>query len=254
MKIKIYQVNSDRDVLRVKFMGLQKTQNIQRSNGRSALIDPTLYDEVFSGEVDCLSLEDIYTLFNTDHPPFHRGHSLSISDVVEVLSAPEIVGQIRYQSAPGFYESTNYTDFTCYTNDVHEAEENDRDFEAIDYSDKNIPAVKNGFYYCDSFGFEHTQFHAKQTYKPENLLRVVALEPGKPAYEAEVADHFRAFQQAVAGKFEVTYPFKGSVVAISTEIPKIRNGRKPHHKRQSVCRPDVYHRRRRRREFLLSHR
>lgn len=167
MKIKIYQINSDRDTLRVKFTGLQETQQIQRSSGRSALLDPTLYDEVFDGKVGCKTLEDVYTLFNTNHPPFFRGHSLSVSDVVEITENPD-----------------NYL---------------------------------HGFFFCDSFGFEHIQFKAEQTHKPDNLLRVVALEPGKLAYVAEVADHFRAFQQAVRGHFETAYPFEDNAVLIANE-------------------------------------
>lgn len=62
MKIRIFQINTDRDTLGVKFSGLQETQNIQRSNERSTRIDPTLYDEVYSGEVDCKSLEDVFPL------------------------------------------------------------------------------------------------------------------------------------------------------------------------------------------------
>lgn len=167
MKIKIYQINSDRDTLRVKFTGLQETQQIQRSSGRTALLDPAFYDEVFDGKVGCKTLEDVYTLFNTNHPPFFRGHSLSVSDVVEITENPD-----------------NYL---------------------------------HGFFFCDSFGFENIQFKAEQTHKPDNLLRVVALEPGKSAYEAEVADHFRAFQQAVHGHFEAAYPFEDNAVLIANE-------------------------------------
>lgn len=176
MRIKIYQINSDRDTLRVKLAGLQETQKIQRANGHSALLDPTLYDEVFSGEVDCKTLEDVYTLFNINHPPFFRGHSLSVSDVVEITE-----------------NHNNYL---------------------------------HGFFFCDSFGFEHIQFKAEQTQKPDNLLRVVALEPGKPAYEAEIDDHFRAFQQAVRGHFEVAYPFKDDAVLVVNEEGLI-NGMEP---------------------------
>lgn len=45
-------------------------------------IDPSSYDEVFSGDVDCGNLEDVFARFNTEGHPLHRGHSLSVSDVV----------------------------------------------------------------------------------------------------------------------------------------------------------------------------
>lgn len=78
MKIKIYQINSDRDKNNVKFMGREDLPKWQSSPD----VDSALYDEVFSGDVDCGGLESVYTLFNTDIPALHRGHSLSVSDVV----------------------------------------------------------------------------------------------------------------------------------------------------------------------------
>jgi hypothetical protein len=164
MKIKIFQISQARDALRVKFTGLQATQDIQRSHGRSALLEPRLYDEVYSGEADCHDLEGVYALFNTNHPPFFRGHSLSVSDIVQ---------------------------------------------------------TEDGFYFCDSFGFEHINFDPKHTHKPEGLLRVVALEPGRPAYEAEIADSLRAFQQAVRGNIEVFCPFDDNAVIVCNEEGKI---------------------------------
>lgn len=73
MKIKIYQINSNRDPNRTKFLGLSHLK---------APVDPSSYDEVFSGDVDCGNLEDVFAKFNTVGHPLHRGHSLSVSDVV----------------------------------------------------------------------------------------------------------------------------------------------------------------------------
>ena len=167
MKIRIFQIATDRDTLGVKFSGLQETQNIQRSNERSTRIDPTLYGEVYSGEVDCKSLEDVFSLFNVSHPPFFRGHSLSVSDIVEVTE-----------------NKNNYL---------------------------------LGAFFCDNIGFEIIEFDSSKAVKPDNLLRVVALEPSKQPYVAEVADDFRAFQQAVNGHFEVAYPFEDDAVLVVNE-------------------------------------
>jgi hypothetical protein len=164
MKIKIFQISQDRDKDRVKFLSLQEMQNFQRSQGESALINPRIYDEVFSGEVDCRDLESVYTLFNTNHPPFFRGTSLSMSDIVQ---------------------------------------------------------TEDGFHYCDRFGFENIRFDPSQTHKPDNLLRVVGIEPGKPACEAEIADSLRAFQQAVGGNMEVFCPFEDNAVIVCNEEGKI---------------------------------
>ena len=79
MKVKIYQVNTQRDKNKVKFLGLDQIRKYQGTEN----VDATLYDEVFSGDVACKNPEDVYALFNTDIPPLHRGHSLSVSDVVK---------------------------------------------------------------------------------------------------------------------------------------------------------------------------
>jgi hypothetical protein len=164
MKIKIFQINGERDKGQIRFMCLQEMQEIQRLKGESALINPRIYDEVYSGEVDCRDLEGVYALFNTNHPPFFRGHSLSISDIVQ---------------------------------------------------------TEEGFHYCDRFGFENIRFNPALTRKPDNLLRVVGLEPGKPACEAEITDSLRSFQQAVGGHIEVFCPFDDNAVIVCNEEGKI---------------------------------
>lgn len=73
MKIKIYQINSERDTARAKFMGLGQLKDN---------VDPGSYDEVFSGDVDCKNLKDVFARFNTECHPLYRGHSISVSDVV----------------------------------------------------------------------------------------------------------------------------------------------------------------------------
>lgn len=69
MKIKIYQIDTARDKNRVKFMGLKE---LSKYRGRSE-IDASLYNEVFSGEVDCKDLEEVYEMFNLEPHPLHRG-------------------------------------------------------------------------------------------------------------------------------------------------------------------------------------
>ena len=88
LRIRIFQINHDRDPERRKFASLDEL------GGRP--IDAAGYDRVFAGEIVGKNLEDVFRLFNTDGHPLHRGHSLSVSDVVEV-QAP--VGDLK----PGFY-------------------------------------------------------------------------------------------------------------------------------------------------------
>lgn len=82
MNIKIYQVNMDRDVNNVCFMSFETLERIQ---GTPA-IDSSIYDKVFSGEVKCESLEDVYAEFNLYHPKGYKARSLSVSDIVEIIS------------------------------------------------------------------------------------------------------------------------------------------------------------------------
>ncbi|MGN0246733.1 MAG: YodL domain-containing protein [Lachnospiraceae bacterium] len=78
MKVKIYQINTDRDSERLKFCNLETTHNIQKDKE----INASIYDKVLDADIDETNLEDIYYRFNTSHHPLFRGHSLSVSDVV----------------------------------------------------------------------------------------------------------------------------------------------------------------------------
>lgn len=64
------------------FASLEDTETRQESSK----LDPSIYDRVFTGDVDCEDLEEVYKLFNTDGHRLNRGHSLSVSDIIEVES------------------------------------------------------------------------------------------------------------------------------------------------------------------------
>ena len=81
MKIKIFQINRERDPDFLKFKGLT---DLHFRTG-SPNPNPAIYDKVFDGCVDAKTLEDVFVLFNQDQRPENfAGHSLSISDVVVV--------------------------------------------------------------------------------------------------------------------------------------------------------------------------
>jgi hypothetical protein len=63
-------------------------ENLERFQG-SAALRSEIYDKVFEGEVECGTLEEVYQMFNLDHPDGYRGRSLSVSDVVEVVGEEE---------------------------------------------------------------------------------------------------------------------------------------------------------------------
>lgn len=91
MDIKIYQINRTRDVDRIKFLGLDNLKDF----GGIQDINSRIYDMVYQGNVEARDLEDVYRIFNTECPQDFKGHSLSVSDVVEVVEGPG--------TAPGFY-------------------------------------------------------------------------------------------------------------------------------------------------------
>jgi len=155
MRVKIYQINIERDTQRMKFSSLEDDETV----------DPSIYDEVFNAEIDESDLEKIYTRFNTVGHPLFRGHSLSVSDVVEM----------------------------------------------------------NGkAYFCQSVGFKEIPFDAALTQKPDNLMRVVYVEPNKPAYEAEVEHTLKGEQRAVQGYIEAVYLENDGTCIICNEEAKLR--------------------------------
>lgn len=68
---------------RVKKLRLGALSELQRY-GR---VPVELYDCVFAGEVSAQTLEDIFYVFNMEHPSGYKGRSLSVSDVVEIFLA-----------------------------------------------------------------------------------------------------------------------------------------------------------------------
>ena len=75
MKIKVYQINDERDYFRRKFRGSDDWQPF--------IVDPRMYDLVYNGEVNADNIEDVFMALNVmPKPAGYHGHSLSVSDVV----------------------------------------------------------------------------------------------------------------------------------------------------------------------------
>ena len=94
MRVKIYQIDFERDKGRAKFLDMEGLEKFTHSSK----VDPDIYQEVFNGELDPMGLEDIYVQFNREGHPLHRGHSMSVSDVVvidseSVLDSDELAGR-----------------------------------------------------------------------------------------------------------------------------------------------------------------
>lgn len=74
MRIKIFQINMDKDKERVKFRAFNEIEKV----------NPEIYKTVFYGDVEAENLSEIYEMFNDNRPPTFQGHSLSMSDVVKI--------------------------------------------------------------------------------------------------------------------------------------------------------------------------
>lgn len=166
MNIKLYQINMDRDHNRIAFMAYENLPQFQHSPS----IDCAIYDKVFDGEVSAETLEDLYRVFNLEHPEGYRGRSMSVSDVVEV----------------------------CGTG-----------------------SEKSEFHFCDSFGFRQVDFHPEDTKDLRKTIRVVMLEPEKPAKIVDLDSSLEGLQQAVGGWIEAYYPFQEEVCIVCNEEGKL---------------------------------
>lgn len=215
MNIRIYQINPERDKNHVKFESQDSLLKLQGSYN----IDSSIYDEVFNADIDGMDLESIYMRFNTVSHPLHRGHSLSISDVVVVGDgSPILAGRIRFYNSPTAYEECSYTDADAFLHAIKDAGEVGRTIEVDDLRGKNFPIVKPGAYFCSVIGFRNVEFDESLTHKPDNLMRVIYVEPHKPAYIAEVEDTLEGIQRAVGGGlFEPLYNDDGTVIVCNDE-------------------------------------
>ena len=101
MEIKIYQINPDRDRYRVLFLAYEYLEKLQENPEP----DSTIYDMVFAGDVDTETLEGVYRIFNTKRMPVnYNGRSLSVSDIVQVISGGKMEPGFYYCDSFGFKE------------------------------------------------------------------------------------------------------------------------------------------------------
>ena len=82
MKVKIYEINDDRDVSRERFLGMDAKDWL----GLPLAVDPAIYDEVFNSEIDESDPEEIYRRFN-----------LFVSDVIVTENGAYFCDSIGFQ-------------------------------------------------------------------------------------------------------------------------------------------------------------
>ncbi|MGB4660137.1 MAG: YodL domain-containing protein [Mobilitalea sp.] len=76
-QVRIWQLKHDSD-FELRF---RPYDEVMKTSGEPSMLN---YEVVYDGELETNDLESIYAKFNLDHPSGFKGHSLSISDVVEL--------------------------------------------------------------------------------------------------------------------------------------------------------------------------
>lgn len=84
IEFRIFQLPADPELIEIRFMSFE----LMAAQGRK--IDPHNYIQVYwsqmeeTGRATVTMLEDLFTMFNVASPEDFRGHSLSVSDVVQL--------------------------------------------------------------------------------------------------------------------------------------------------------------------------
>lgn len=91
-------------------------------------------------------------------------------------------------------------------------------FRGHSLSVSDVVATDNGAFFVDSIGFKQIVFDETKTHKPENLLKVVYIEPHRRAYEAEVLHEYAALSNAVGtGMIEHIYNGDDTLIVCNNE-------------------------------------
>ncbi len=226
MRVKIYQINADKDSNNVKFRDYDFTMN-------HGGVDPSVYKCVFAGDIEAKSLDDIYIALNAPmpRPGTFQGHSLSLSDVIEIVGdVPEVYGKIDFLYAGDDHiakvgDTVYYTDPEKYRQEIHESLDCGRPIQASIIADQHQKLVEEGFHFCDDIGWKKIEFDPSQCEEMDGL-RVLMIYPHKPPIETRVIDDYRKWQLAVSKEgedalMEVTYPFEDNAVVVGNDSAKL---------------------------------
>ena len=131
----IYQLKRGENTRELQF------ESYDRLKESGQTLNPDHYVKVYEAELTKgLSLEDIYTRFNIDHPKDFYGHSLSVSDVVVLhkdgKDSAHYVDRFGYKDAPEFLKPQNYLKHV-----ENIVEQNDNNFDGIINNTPNAPTV-----------------------------------------------------------------------------------------------------------------
>lgn len=92
MKIRLYQINPEKDTKQAMFMPY----------GMIDSVNSEIYDLAYESDLSCSSLEEVYAKLNIDHPSDYRCRSMSVSYVVEVCESDTVPQGFYFCDMLGF--------------------------------------------------------------------------------------------------------------------------------------------------------
>ena len=111
-------------------MGFDRLEKWQGSSE----VNPEIYDLVYVSDVDCITLEDVYKMFNLAHPEDFRGHSLSVSDIVEVSDSKSVENGYYFCDSFGF-KKVEFDASKCQISEFYNKKLDDKIAEASELVD-----------------------------------------------------------------------------------------------------------------------
>ena len=94
-------------------------------------------------------------------------------------------------------------------------------FRGHSLSVSDVVVIDNRAYFCQPVGFQEIEFDTTKTHKPDNLIKVVYVEPNKVPYVAEVENTLEGLQRAVDGLIEPIYIEDDGTCLIGNEESKL---------------------------------
>lgn len=227
MRINIYQIDGEKDTNSVKFCGYDETMS------RGGII-PQSYKCVFHGYVNAKTADDIYNIFNgfrDSNIGTYQGHSLSVSDIVEIVDdIPEIFGKIDFLYAGEDHvgkigETVYFTNPEKYYAEIQASNDCGRPMQAEIVAAQHLKLAEPGFYFCDSFGWKNIEFDKSQSAEMDGI-RMLMILPHYPPIETYVKDKLDDLQRAVSdhceeSRIEYTYPFDDDCMILGNENAKL---------------------------------
>lgn len=220
MRINIYQIDSDKDTNRVKFEGYEETL-------KYGGINPAIYKCVFHGDVDG-DLEAVYCTFNhPDHPGTFQGHSLSLSDIIEVVDTETtpygIVEYLRKDSDGNPYvDSRMFCDTQEeFDDEVWRCELNNEDISSVVLRND----IEVGSYFVDHVGFKKLDEFDTTKCAEMDGLRMLMIQPHRTPIVTFVREDIDDLQRAVSdhgedSRIQYTYPFDDDCMVLGNDDAK----------------------------------